>query len=76
MRFHPYFLNSVRRRRPDVTERLCERVLADAIRREVQMDGRIRHWGYIPELGRYLRVITPQDGETVLNAFFDRGFKP
>ncbi len=26
--------------------------------------------------GRYLRVILLSDGETVHNAFFDRGFKP
>jgi len=25
---------------------------------------------------RYLRVILLEDGETVHNAFFDRGFKP
>ena len=42
-----------------------------------QADGRIRRWGRIEEYGgRYLRVILLQDGETVHNAFFDRGFKP
>jgi hypothetical protein len=29
----------------------------------------------IPESGKYLRVVTESDGETVHNAFFDRGFK-
>ena len=43
----------------------------------VQADGRIRLWGRVPESGnRYLRVILLADGETVHNAFFDRGFKP
>jgi len=42
---------------------------------EVQTDGRIRKWGYIEEAGKYLRVILLDDGETVHNAFFDRGFK-
>ena len=38
-------------------------------------DGRIRHWIFIAELGRYLRVVTLEDGETVHNAFPDRDFK-
>jgi hypothetical protein len=46
------------------------------IRTEVQPNGRIRHWGYVPEMGQYLRVVTEPDGKTVHNAFFDRRFKP
>ena len=42
---------------------------------EFQSDGRIRKWSYIEEVGKYLRVILLDDGETVHNAFFDRGFK-
>lgn len=42
---------------------------------EVQPDGRIRHWIYIEELGKYLRVVTLEDGITVHNAFPDRDFK-
>jgi hypothetical protein len=43
----------------------------------VQEDGRIRRWKRIPEAGgRYLRVVLLSDGETVHNAFFDRGFRP
>lgn len=33
-------------------------------------------WTYIDEEQKYLRVILLEDGETVHNAFFDRGFKP
>jgi hypothetical protein len=41
-----------------------------------QADGRIRKWSRIAEAGnKYLRVILLEDGETVHNAFFDRGFK-
>jgi len=29
----------------------------------------------LPEPGKYLRVVTLEDGETVHNAFFDRSFK-
>jgi hypothetical protein len=42
-----------------------------------QVDGRIRRWARIEEAGgRWLRVVVLADGETVHNAFFDRGFKP
>ena len=43
----------------------------------IQADGRIRRWARIEEAeGRYLRVVLLPDGETVHNAFFDRGHKP
>jgi hypothetical protein len=42
----------------------------------VQSDGRYRFWKKIEAAeGRYLRVITLEDRETVHNAFFDRNFK-
>lgn len=42
----------------------------------VQSDGRHRFWKKIEEAdGRYLRVITLEDGLTVHNAFFDRRYK-
>jgi len=41
----------------------------------VQPDGRIRHWCFIEEIGKYLRVVTLEGGETILNAFPDRNFK-
>lgn len=54
----------------------CERIVVQYIEREVQVDGRIRYWGEIPEAGsRILRVVTLEDGETLHNAFFDRGYK-
>jgi hypothetical protein len=42
---------------------------------EIQSDGRVRKWAKIPEVGKYLRVILLEDGQTVHNAFFDRSFK-
>jgi hypothetical protein len=43
----------------------------------IQVDGRIRRWARINEAGgRWLRVVLLPDGETVHNAFFDRGFEP
>ena len=41
----------------------------------LQTDGRKRKWGYIKEVGKFLRVVVLKDGETVHNAFFDRDFK-
>ncbi|MGK7938614.1 MAG: hypothetical protein AB4062_00350 [Crocosphaera sp.] len=41
----------------------------------VELNRRIRHWCYIEELGKYLRVVTLDDGETIHNAFPDRNFK-
>ena len=43
----------------------------------LQVDGRIRRWAKIEAMeGGYLRVVLLPDGETLQNAFFDRGFKP
>jgi len=52
-----------------------EHVLNNPERIQIQDNGRIRHWAFIPELGKYLRVITEPDGETVHNAFLDRRFR-
>jgi len=51
-------------------------VLAAPFRSERQADGRMRHWGWVPRLSRWLRVVTLEDGQTVHNAFLDRRFKP
>jgi hypothetical protein len=50
--------------------------LEQPIAEERQGDGRIRRWAFVEAEGRYLRVILLADGETVHNAFFDRGFQP
>lgn len=77
MKTTAYF--EVIRRRPDratIQEAWIERASQHPIREVVQADGRIRRWAAIPEAdGRYLRVVLLPDGETVHNAFFDRGFK-
>lgn len=71
-----YFENHVLRKRPYIKREWCERIVLQPFHQETQSDGRIRHWGQIPELGdRYLRVVTLEDGKTVHNAFPDRGFK-
>ena len=61
---------------PGVPEGI-EQAIRAPIREIVQTDGRIRRWTQVPELeDRFLRVVLLPDGETVHNAFFDRGFGP
>jgi hypothetical protein len=71
----PYFENNVRARRSFLKDEWIMYVIENFEFTEVQDDGRIRKWGYIEELGKYLRVVTLEDGETVLNVFPDRTFK-
>lgn len=76
MKFTQYFLFV--RQRPDRTIIKDEWILEavnNPLRTEVQADGRIRKWAYIKEIGKYLRVILLEDGETIHNAFIDRSFK-
>jgi hypothetical protein len=59
-----------------IKDEWVEYVIQNPLKDEVQSDGRIRKWARIAEMeNRALRVILLEDGETVHNAFFDRGFK-
>ena len=63
--------------RSHILEEWIEHVIAHPERLETQDDGRIRKWARIVAAdGRYLRVILLEDGETLHNAFFDRGYRP
>ncbi len=70
------FLISVLPRRRYLRTEWIDYVLKNPLREEVQANGRIRRWAFVAEVGKYLRVVTEPDGETVHNAFFDRRFKP
>ncbi|HJZ05885.1 MAG TPA: hypothetical protein VJ327_08600 [Patescibacteria group bacterium] len=75
MKFTRYFLFV--RQRPDraiIKEEWILKTINNPLKTEVQTDGRVRKWSYIEEMGKYLRVILLEDGETVHNAFFDRSF--
>ena len=76
MRTTNYFITSVIIRRPYLKKEWIEYVLNNPIRVEKQPNNRIRHWAFISEAQKYLRVVTEPDGQTVHNAFFDRSFKP
>ena len=61
--------------RPEINREWCKRALTNPIRVQLQENGRIRYWAYISEIGKYLRVVTEPDGETVHTAFLDRRFR-
>ena len=72
-----YFRNDVMAKRPYIKVEWIELALANPAKREIQAeDGRIRHWVWIDDIARYLRVVTLEDGVTVHNAFPDRRFSP
>ena len=79
MKTTPYFDEQVRRKRPYIEPAWCVAVIASPLRREEQPDGRIRFWGEVAlpreNESRILRVVTLDDGETIHNAFLDRGFR-
>ena len=74
-----YFTEQVLRKRPYIDPAWCLDVIAAPLQRETQPDGRVRFWGEVTPGGetgpRVLRVVTLDDGETIHNAFFDRGFR-
>jgi hypothetical protein len=73
------YFDIIRRRRDRVgiRESWITRVVTRPQYERKQPDGRIRRWAQIEEAGgRWLRVVVLADGETVHNAFFDRGFEP
>lgn len=76
-RFTPYFESIVLNRRPYLRKAWCLQIVDAPLRTEMQPDGRWRFWGVVPEFGgRYLRVVTLEDGWTIHNAFPDRRFIP
>ena len=79
MKHTSYFAEQVLSKRPYLTLTDCAAVLAAPLRREIQDDGRIRHWARIIDTrdgkSRILRVVTLDDGETIHNAFYDRDFR-
>jgi len=72
-RYFEYVKN--RRDRAFIKNDWIESVIQNPAKIEIQSDGRIRKWGKILEMDKYLRVILLADGETVHNAFFDRSFR-
>ena len=76
MKYTQYFTAMrIRSDRAGIQLEWIQRVIDMPSKETIQADGRIRRWASIAEAdGRFLRVILLEDGETVHNAFFDRGF--
>jgi hypothetical protein len=70
----PYFEMRMKER-PEIDWSWCERVRRSPLEVVQQDDGRFQMWGYIEEAGKYLRVITLEDCETLDNSFFDRRYE-
>jgi hypothetical protein len=63
--------------RAGIKDEWIRRAVEQPVREVIQADGRVRRWAQIAEMeNRYLRVVLLADGETIHNAFFDRGFVP
>ena len=60
-----YFKRRVLGERPYVELAWCEAAVREPEATEVQSDGRVRHWHFVSELDKYLRVATLEDGETL-----------
>ena len=76
-KFTEYFEKEVLQKRSYLKKEYCIRVLENPLKFEKQEKNRYRYWAAIEELeGRFLRVITLEDKNTIHNAFLDRGFKP
>lgn len=70
-----YFEEQILKKRPYIKLEWCLKAIMNPDYKEKQSDGRVRYWLFIPDLNKYLRVITLEDGETIHNAFPDRNFK-
>lgn len=66
----------VRSDRATIKDEWIQHVVRFPEKEHIQADGRIKRWARIEQMeDRYLRVVLLPDGETVHNAFFDRGYK-
>jgi hypothetical protein len=62
--------------RRDIDLADVSRAVPQPARKQRRHDGHLRHWYWVTERRRWLRVVTEPDGETVHNAFSDRDFEP
>jgi len=60
-----YFRNKVLVKRPYLKRDWIQNVLSNPEYTERESNGRIRHWGFVEELGKYLRVVVLDDGEKI-----------
>lgn len=61
-------------KRAGITVELCEEIVRRAEYTEQQDDGLCKVWGYVPEMGSWVRVVTSADRGTIITAHKDRNF--
>lgn len=77
MQFSDYFqYTRLREDRKHINMDWIEQAFYYPMKTQIQKDGRTKHWAYISEVDKYLRIIVLEDNLTIHNAFFDRSFKP
>ena len=74
MKLSKHFIEYSTKIRDYLSLELCEYVVNNHVKKEIQDNGRTRYWAYISKYNKYLRVVIDNDTETVLTAFFDRNF--
>ena len=68
-----YFDTVVRMKRPYLRDEWLEEAWHNPIYADLQPNGRVSHFIYVPEFCKYLRVVF--EGDIVHNAYLDRNFK-
>lgn len=66
-----YYRRRAKAKHPEVKDVWIEEAVAHPAAVEQQADGRVRYYGYVAEIGRYIRVVLA-DG-ALHNAFIDTG---
>lgn len=64
-----------RKDRKKIKDKWIKFTIKNPEKEEIQKDGRIRKWAWIEDEKKHLRVVLLENGTTIHNAFFDRGFK-
>jgi len=75
IKYTKHFIDDVFPKRPYLTDELLLDIIEDPIKTEIQLDDKIRLWGFSSVHNKYVRIILLEDGETIHTAFFDRNFK-
>jgi hypothetical protein len=73
MKTHAHFEQRIVER--DIRREWCERVVREPLEVRKQHDGKYRMWAYIPERGKFLRVVLLEDKQTYYTATWDRRYK-
>jgi hypothetical protein len=68
-----YFERRVLVERPEIKIEWCEKAVKEPEDTYIQEDGRTRHWAFIQEIRKYIRVVTMPDGR-LHNAFLDSDY--